>query len=131
MSESDIYKKREPIPMGKKPEKKRRRRRSESRRAFDDHSRKRRSKNSGLRRLLHLSRKSENEKVIWTIFGVALLIVVVAVAIWQFFIQERIIRQEEKSSDYVEYQPAIPTTSNEPLVRGAASLESTGESASE
>ncbi|MDZ8117440.1 hypothetical protein [Pontiella agarivorans] len=131
MSESDIYKKREPIPMGKKPEKKRRRRRSDSHRSFDDHTRKRRSKNSGLRRLLHLSRKAENEKVIWTAFGVGLLIVVVAIAIWQFFIQERLVRQEENNKDYAEYLPVISTASSEPLMGEHTASGSAGDSASE
>ncbi|QBG46578.1 hypothetical protein EGM51_03890 [Verrucomicrobia bacterium S94] len=119
MSESDIYKQREPIPMGKKPEKKRRRRRSDSQRAFDDRPRKRRSRNSGLRRLIHLARKSENEKIVWSVFGIGILLLVVVVAIWQFFLQERLIRQEEQSSDYIENQTVIPATSHESLIPGS------------
>lgn len=110
MSETDIYKQREPMPIGKKPDKKNkhRRRRSSQQRSFDDKSRKRRSKNSGIRRFLHLSRKAENEKVIWTTFGIGMLLAIALIAIWQFFIQERLIREEESQNDYLEYQPNIP-----------------------
>lgn len=108
MSDTDIYKNREAMPLGKKPEKKKRRRRTGSERAFDDHSRKRRKKNSGLRRFLHLSRKSENEKVIWSTIGILTLILLIAVAVWQFFISELLIRQQEQETERVEYQPHIP-----------------------
>lgn len=108
MSETDIYKSREAMPMGKKPEKKRRRRRSGSNRAFDDKNRKRRSKNSGLRRFLHLSRKSENEKIFWWTAGILLSVLLISIAIWQFFVSEQLIRQKEAETEYIEYQPSIP-----------------------
>ncbi|MDF7799776.1 hypothetical protein P4C99_09885 [Pontiellaceae bacterium B1224] len=95
MADTDIYKNREPLPMGNKPEKKRRRRRSESQRAFDDHSRKRRSSNSGLRRILHLSRKSENDKKIWIAAGIFLVALLIVVAIWQFVIVEYQVEKQE------------------------------------
>lgn len=121
MSDTDIYKNREALPMGNKPEKKRRRRRSGTQRAFDDHSRKRRSKNSGLRRFLHLSRKSENEKKIWSSVGILLLALLIIVAIWQFVISEQLIRQQEKETEYIEYQPQIPDDpgdgSTEPIIK--------------
>ncbi|MDF7807224.1 hypothetical protein P4E94_07230 [Pontiellaceae bacterium B12219] len=108
MSDTDIYKNREAMPIGNKPEKKRRRRRSGSNRAFDDHSRKRRSKNSGLRRLLHLARKSKNEKIIWISMGVLFVSILIIIAIWQFIILEYQVRQQERSDDYIEYQREIP-----------------------
>lgn len=109
MSDTDIYKNREAMPMGKKPEKKKRRRRSRSQRSFDDHSsRKRRSKNSGFRRFLHLSRKSDSEKMIWSTMGVLLLAMLIIIAIWQFVIAEQLIRKQEKEAEYIEYQPHIP-----------------------
>jgi hypothetical protein len=108
MSDTDIYKKREAMPMGKTPQKKQRRQRSKSRRAFDDHSKQRRSKNSGLRRFLHLARKSKNEKLIWGAVGILLVIVLVIIGIWQFVISEYLIRQQESESQYIEYQPHIP-----------------------
>lgn len=121
MSETDIYKQREPMPMGKKPDKKNkhRRRRTSPQRAFDDKSRKRRSKNSGLRRILHLSRKSENEKVIWTVFGIGMFFIIVLIALWQFFIQEKLIREEESQNDYMEYQPSIPRHGDEAILERA------------
>ena len=130
MSETDIYKKREPMPIGKKPEKKRKRR-SSSQRAFDETNRKRRSKNSGLRRVLHLSRKSKNEKYVWSWLGILFVLVLVLVGVWQFLIQEHLIREEEKADEYIEYHPRIPKASDEPLMSGLAPSEDDGSSASE
>jgi hypothetical protein len=96
MPPNDIYKQREPMPFGNKPPEKKRRRRSSSKRAFDDHSRKRRSKNAGLRRLLHLSRKSKNEKAIWISIGIVFVAMLIIVAIWQFVVLEHLIRIEEQ-----------------------------------
>ncbi|MDF7825535.1 hypothetical protein P4B35_16030 [Pontiellaceae bacterium B12227] len=110
MSDTDIYKNREAMPVGNKPPHKRRRRRKKTQRAFDDHDRKRRSKNSGLRRLLHLSRKSENEKVIWISAGVLFAVVLIVIAIWQFVIKEQLVREQETADQYIEYQPNIPET---------------------
>ncbi|MEI6891174.1 MAG: hypothetical protein V5783_03290 [Pontiella sp.] len=113
MSDTDIYKNREPIPMGKKVPKKKRRR-SSSRRAFDDQSgRKRRSKNSGLRRGIHLFRKSENEKAIWILFSVLIVLVLVSVGVWQFFLSEILIREQQAADNAVEYQPKIPAAGEE------------------
>ncbi len=108
MSDTDIYKKREPMPYGNRdPRRSRRSRSSAPRRAFDDHSRKRRSKNSGLRRLLHLYRKKENEKVFWwTLLG-AIIFILFALGLWQFVIREKIINDQEKQDDYVRYQKII------------------------
>ena len=83
MSDTDIYKNRERMPYGdKRPRRSTRRRRSDSQRAFDDHTRKRRSRNSGLRRLLHLYRKKESEKVIWLSVLTVAVVVLVLLAIW-------------------------------------------------
>ena len=110
MSETDIYKNREAMPVGgNKPPKKRRKRRSSSQHAFDDNkNRKRRSKNSGLRRLLHLSRKADNEKYFWSSIGIVIVAVLCIIAIWQFVIVEHLVRSEESESDYIQYQPSIP-----------------------
>jgi hypothetical protein len=118
MSDTDIYKNREAMPIGNKPEKKRRRRRSGSNRAFDDHSRKRRSKNSGFRRFLHLFRKSKNEKIIWISMGVLFVSILIFIAIWQFVILEYKVRQQEKSDDYIEYQRDIPEMPGAPVAPG-------------
>ncbi|WP_372796360.1 hypothetical protein [Pontiella sp.] len=132
MSDTDIYKKREAMPMGKTPEKKRRRRRSSSApRAFDDKNRKRRSKNSGIRRMLHLSRKSENERIIWISVGVIFLVLLVTVALWQFVIQERLVREQERSDDYIEYNPNIPSASEVSLIPVPSSSEEPAASVSE
>ena len=119
MSDTDIYKNREPMPIGenKPPNKKGRRRRSSSKRAFDeDHSRKRRSKNTGLRRILHLSRKSDNEKYFWGSMGTLVVVLLVVVAIWQFVVVERIARDEEAKDDYMQYQPNIPSMESQEAV---------------
>ncbi len=109
MSDTDIYKKREPMPYGSRDPKPSRRRRRSSRpqRAFDDPSRKRRSKNSGLRRLLHLYRKKENEKYVWWSALTVVVVVVVALAIWQFVIRELMIREQEQQDDYLQRQQPL------------------------
>ena len=123
MSETDIYKNREAMPVGNKPPKKKRRRRAASQRAFDDRTRKRRSKNSGLRRTLHLFRKNENEKVIWVSFGVLFVAILTIIAIWQFLISEKLVRDKETKEEYIKYQPRIydvtegeSTRRSEPLI---------------
>ena len=110
MSDTDIYKNREAMPFdGKKVPKKRRRRRSSAEHVFDeDHNRKRRSKNSGIRRLLHLSRKSDNEKFFWGSLGAVVVVVLAILAIWQFVIVEHLVRSEETENEYIQYQPSIP-----------------------
>jgi len=117
MSDTDIYKSREAMPGRNKSPKKRRRRSSSKPRAFDDKARKRRSKNSGARRLLHLFRKSENEKYVWVAAGIILLVTLVVVGIWQFFLQEHLIRKHEQTDEHAEvYDVDIPSTSDEPLM---------------
>ena len=108
MSDTDIYKNRERMPYGdKRPRRSTRRRRSASQRAFDDHSRKRRSRNSGLRRLLHLYRKKESEKVIWLSVLTVAVVVLVLLAIWQFWIRELILRSENEHTPYIRYQTDV------------------------
>ena len=108
MSDTDIYKNREPLPYGNKRPKRSSRRRSDSSRAFDDHSRKRRSKNSGLRRLIHLYRKKENEKLIWWSVLVSVAVILIVLAIWQFWIRELMIRSQNEEMHYAQPQLAIP-----------------------
>ena len=109
MSDTDIYKNRERMPYGnKRPRRSSRRRRSDSQRAFDDHTRKRRSSNSGLRRLLHLYRKKESEKVVWLSVLTCTVVILVVLAIWQFWIRELIIRSENEQAPYIRYQTDIP-----------------------
>ena len=109
MSDTDIYKNRERMPYGnKRPKRSTRRRRSDSQRAFDDHSRKRRSKNSGLRRLLHLYRKKENEKVVWWSLLACTVIILTLVAIWQFWIRELMISSQDEQTQYIQSQTEIP-----------------------
>ncbi len=107
---SDIYKQREAMPVGKNDRPKRRRKpRSTKTPEFDStHKRKRRSKNSGLRRLLHLMRKSNTEKYIWASAGVAVVVIVAGVAIWQFVIVEYRIGAEEDQISAEQSQPSIP-----------------------
>lgn len=122
---TDIYKNREPMPFsGANRPKKKRRRRSQSRRAFDDHSqRKRRSRNSGFRRLLHLSRKSSNEKVFWSTIGIVTVVLLIALGIWQFWIREMQIRKQEKENNYMNYQPSLPSAAETGALLPTESVE--------
>ena len=110
MSDTDIYKSREPMPFGGRNPKRssRRRRRSDRpRRAFDDQDRKRRSRNSGLRRLLHLYRKRDNEKIFWWTVFILFMAGLIWVAVYQFVIREGEIREQEQSDTFREYQQSF------------------------
>lgn len=105
MSETDIYKNREPMPYSEgKSERTRHRRHSTHQRSFDDHTRKRRSRNSGLRRLLHLYRKKESEKIVWLSMLVLTVLVLLGIALWQYVIMEHRIRIEEEKNASVQTQ---------------------------
>ena len=101
MSETDIYKNRErdqvasDAPLSRKG----RRRRSSHLRSFEETERRRRSKNSGLRRLLHVLRKSENERYFWKGFLVLILVLLALIGIWQFWYMEKIALDKSKESD--------------------------------
>lgn len=127
---TDIYKQREPMPMtGSNRPKKNRKRRSRSRRQFDDTThRKRRSKNTGFRRLLHLARKSENEKFFWGSIGIATVVILVLIGIWQFWIKEILVRDQEKKNEYLIYHPPIPSASETgPLLPSKDDPEGSGD----
>ena len=104
MSKTDIYNTREPIKSSSVSASKKRRRRSESSKTFGvEQPRKRRSRNSGLRRLLHLSRKSENDKKIWITIFVLIAVALTWIGIWQFWyldyqIQKQSIEQAQKEA---------------------------------
>ena len=111
MEETDIYKKREPMPIGStRTQNKRRRRRSRSEYAFDeDRPRRRRNSNSGLRRVLHLARKPHNQRKILITIGVMTVLFLIFCAIWEFVVVENKARQEEKKFEYMEQSPDIPS----------------------
>ena len=107
MSDTDIYKNNESVrseavtPHSRKG----RRRRSSSLTSFDETGdRRRRSGNSGFRRLLHLSRKSTNEKKFWWGLLTAVVVLLIAIAIWQFFYLEYTAREQERQDDHVPIQ---------------------------
>ncbi len=105
MSDSDIYKSREPVPQAASDDprfRKGRRRRSSSLRTFDEQDRKRRSKNSGLRRLLHLFRKSDNEKHFWWGILAVTVVLLVSIAIWQFLYMEYVARKQARQDERYE-----------------------------
>ena len=92
MSETNIYKRQE-LPAGKG--KKRRKRRVPRRTRFDDHSnRKRRSKNSGFRRLLHLYRKENAQKYVWRGALIFFVVSIVLAAIYQFWYLDKVVQKE-------------------------------------
>ena len=116
MSDTDIYKNREPIKQATSADpryRKGRRRRSASYRVFDDKDRKRRSKNTGLRRLLHLSRKSENDKPIWIGMLVVVVVLLVGIALWQFWYIELAARRQSRANEH--YVPTPSSDSTQPV----------------
>jgi cytoskeletal protein RodZ len=116
MSDTDIYKNREALPPSPVKHKRRRRRStSESAQPFDQKVRKRRSKNSGFRRILHLSRKSENEKFIWWGLLISIVAVLLIVFVWQFIIQTAIYREQAKEDDYITVHESIPESDDQRL----------------
>ena len=93
MSKTNIYKRQE-LPAGKR-KKHRPKRRVPRRTQFDDHSnRKRRSKNSGFRRLLHIYRKETAQKHLWRGALIFLLIGIVLAAVYQFWYLDKIVQKE-------------------------------------
>lgn len=111
MSDTDIYKNREPMPYSPvKTKRSHRRRRSTPQRAFDDHTRKRRSRNSGLRRVLHLYRKEGTEKVVWLTMLVVVVVLLASIAVWQFVIREHQIKAAEETAPPVQAQSSANDT---------------------
>ncbi len=103
MSQTDIYKQREPVPAASDNPRlhKGRRRRSSSHRSFDEQKTpRRRSKNSGIRRWFHLSRKAENEKNVWWGFLIMMVVILGFIAIWQFWFLEQSARKEALINEY-------------------------------
>ncbi|VGO21254.1 emp24/gp25L/p24 family protein [Pontiella sulfatireligans] len=102
MSDTDIYKQREPAQLtGNDPKlrKSHRKRRSASRKSFDESGRKRRQKNSGLRRILHLSRKAENEKFFWWSVLWSIVVILGVIGVWQYWYLEHVAREQSEEND--------------------------------
>ena len=103
MSKTDIYNTREPLKAPTTPSSKKRRR-SESTKKFGvEQNRKRRSRNSGLRRMLHLMRKPENDIKIWVTIAVLIAVVLTGLGIWQFWyvdhqIEKQLLEQAQKEA---------------------------------
>jgi hypothetical protein len=117
MSDTDIYKKRETIHVASdgRTRKPSRRRPATSESFGRDKQRRRRSKNTGLRRLIHLSRKSENEKFFWWGLLVCVVVLLVISAAWQFWYTEHVAREMAKKNDAV-----VPIQHLEPARTSAA-----------
>lgn len=113
MSDTDIYKKREPLQEPTRESRRSRRRSRSSHGLFDDQTvRKRRSKNTGLRRLLHLTRKSENEKVFWWGLLIGIVALLAITALWQFYVAEKIARERTRENEaIIPIQHLEPTRS--------------------
>jgi hypothetical protein len=111
MSETDIYKQRERVQMTAEDprfRKARRRRRTSSRRGFDERDHRRRSKNSGLRRMLHLTRKSENERYFWWSILTAVIVLLVLVGLWQFWYLDYVAKKQSLETEYSRPTYSIP-----------------------
>lgn len=109
MSKTDIYASREQTqqPANQPSPRKGRRRRSSSHRVFDEHDRRRRGKNSGFRRLLHLARKSENEKRIWWGALIVAVVLLTVIGLWQFLYVEQVAREQSRKNEmYIPVQKA-------------------------
>jgi hypothetical protein len=109
MSKTDIYKNEEQVPLSSNDprfQKKKRRRRSSSRRSFDEQDRRRRSKNSGFRRLLHLSRKSDNEKGFWISILVTIVSILVLTAVWQYWYLGHVASQQSLEDERIQMEEA-------------------------
>jgi hypothetical protein len=107
MSKTDIYKNKEQVPLSSNDsrfQKKKRRRRSSSRRSFDEQDRRRRSKNSGFRRLLHLSRKSDNEKGFWISILVTIVSILVLTAVWQYWYLGHVASQQSLEDERIQME---------------------------
>ena len=92
MSKSDIYKNNEIFHPTKKSNKKPRRRRSSSAsdsRTFDAPKTRRRSRNSGFRRFIHLYRRNRIQKLVWGFIWLFLLSLIIISGLWEFWLKDR------------------------------------------
>jgi hypothetical protein len=90
MAETDIYKNRESTRRYTK-----RRRRSTS----IDQPRKRRSRNSGFRRLLHLYRKEKNQRIIMWVLVVMMIALLVFAVVWDLVVKPQ--KLQDKESPFI------------------------------
>jgi hypothetical protein len=114
-TKTDIYASREQVQQTADDPRfrKGRRHRSSSLRTFDEHERRRRGKNAGFRRLLHLSRKSDNEKRIWWGALVVIVVLLAVIGLWQFLYVEHVARKQSRKNEmYIPVQniPAAEST---------------------
>lgn len=117
MSDTDIYKsnERRDLVQPENPKFHRRRRRKRSSEGdqltFDDPRRekhvsgKRRSSNSGLRRMRHTMKKPHNQKRFYWIIGVSTVVILIGLALWQYWLRDLTITQE------LPVEPVPETTS--------------------
>lgn len=95
---SDIYKNSQQVYVAK-PKAKRRRRSSRSGTFDETGERRRRSSNTGMRRLVHLFRKPSNEKKVWYTTLVIVLVTLFVVAIWQFVYRNHVAREQSRQNE--------------------------------
>lgn len=107
MSDSDIYKKREPLATPRagtavRPSHRRRKKKSNTVELFDDKNRKRRSKNTGIRRLFHLYRKQDREKAFWGGLAAIIVVLLVVIAVWQYWYIDWAVQQDFLKNEKIE-----------------------------
>ena len=106
-TKTDIYASREQVPQTTDDPRfrKGRRHRTSSLRTFDEHERRRRGKNAGIRRLLHLFRKTDNEKRIWWGALVVTVVILAVIGLWQFLYLEHVARKQSRKNEmYIPVQ---------------------------
>jgi len=106
MSKTDIYENNEQIHQRPAPARKSRRRHKSSNepRSFDAPKTKRRSKNSGFRRFLHLYRKDRIQKKIWILIGFAFVLLLVVAGLLEFVFQDQWSKEGETEKNPAEKQ---------------------------
>lgn len=93
MADTDIYKSRERMPVSRENTRRytKRKRRSNS----SDQPRKRRSRNSGFRRLLHLYRKEKKQRIFMWIVAVLIIALLVYAIIWDLVVKPQKLHEKD------------------------------------
>ncbi len=95
MADTDIYKSRERMPVSRENTRRYSKRKRRSSHGDEERPRKRRSKNSGLRRLLHLYRKEKSQRIFLWIIVILVIALLVYAIIWDLVVKPKKIYEKE------------------------------------
>lgn len=95
MADTDIYKNRERMPVSRENTRRYSKKKRHSSHGDGDRPRKRRSKNSGFRRLLHLYRKEKTQRIFWWTVILTIISLLIYAIIWDLVIKPKKLYEKE------------------------------------